>query len=164
MNRALLWVVVLTLVYALALASFDPLDLLLGALLAAGLLTALRGILFGGRPAAIAGLGRRALAAPRLAWAVARDITIGTWQVALVTLGVRPLVRPGIVAVPFGDRSPNGAIVTGFVATLAPGEFLVEIDWSSERLLLHVLDARDPDAVRARFADFYRRYQRTFAP
>lgn len=164
MNRALLWLALLTLVYAFALASFDPLDLLLGALLSSGLLVVLRAFVFGGRPVPISALARRAIALPPFAWAVIRDITIGTWLVASVVLGVRPLEQPGIVAVPFGDRSPNGVILTGFVATLSPGEFLVDIGWGGRRMLLHVLDARDPEAVRTRFADFYRRYQREIAP
>jgi multisubunit Na+/H+ antiporter MnhE subunit len=164
MNRAALWIVLSMLVYAFTLASFDALDLLLGALVAAGLLTMLRTFLFGGRPTPIARLGRRAAAAPRFAWAVVRDMTIGTWNVAAVVLGARPLDRPGIVVVPFGERSPNGVVVTAFVATLSPGEFLVDIDWSRRRLLFHVLDARSPDAVRARFSDFYDRYQRAIAP
>ena len=164
MNRAPLWLVLLTVVYALALASFDALDLLLGALLGGCLMVALRGFLFGGRPRSIERLGRRVLALPGFAWAVLRDMTIGTWQVAAVVVGLRPLERPGIVAVPFGDRSPNGVVVSSFAATLSPGEFLVDIDWSERRLLFHVLDARDPDAVRARFANFYTRYQREIAP
>jgi multisubunit Na+/H+ antiporter MnhE subunit len=163
-SRALLSLGLLTLVYALALASFHPFDLLLGALLSAALLAGLRRFLFGGRPAAIGGLAGRAAALPLLVWAILRDITVGTWRVALVVLGARPLERPGIVAVPLEERSHAGVVVSAFTATLSPGEFLVEIDWPSRRMLVHVLDARDPEAVRARFADFYRRYQRRVVP
>lgn len=159
MSRTLARIAVLTLVYALALGSFDGFDLLFGALLATGLLLAV-----GERPAPIGGLGRRLVALPGLVGAVLRDIVVGTWQVAGVVLGWRELRRPGIVAVPFGDRTPNGAIVTGFVTTLAPGEFLVDIDWEHRRMLFHILEADDPDAVRERFADFYRRHQRHVAP
>jgi hypothetical protein len=31
-------------------------------------------------------------------------------------------------------------------------------------MLFHVLDASDPDAVRRRYEDFYRRYQRSVFP
>lgn len=164
MTRALLWMAALVLVYALMLASFDPLDLALGAVVAAALLTALRGFVFSGPPVAGKVLFARAAAVPRLVWALLVDITAGTWQVASVVLGLRPLDRPGIVLVPFGDRTPNGVVVTAFTATLAPGEFLVDIDWDRRQLLFHVLDARDPQAVRARFASLYERHQRGVAP
>lgn len=164
MTRALLWIAALVLVYALMLASFDPLDLALGGLVAAALLAALRGFVLSAPAAAGGTLFRRALAVPRFVWAVLVDITAGTWQVTSVVLGLRPLGRPGIVLVPFGDRTPNGVVVTAFAATLSPGEFLVDIDWDRRRLLFHVLDARDPEAVRARFAGFYERYQRAMAP
>jgi multisubunit Na+/H+ antiporter MnhE subunit len=91
---------------------------------------------------------------------VLRDITVGTWQVALVVLGLRPLRCPGIVAVPLGDRTDLGAVVSSLVSTLSPGELVVDIDHDRGAILVHVLDASDRDAVRARFEDFYRRHQR----
>lgn len=164
MNRVLLWVAILTLIYALALASFDPWDLALGALASLALLLGLRAFLFGGAPRPIERLGRRLLAVPGFVWSVLRDITVGTWNVAAVTLGLRPLERPGIVALPFGERTPDGALLTAFAVTLSPGEFLVDIDWEERRLLFHALDASDPDAVRARLDDMYRRHQRDLLP
>lgn len=164
MNRALLSIVLLTAVYALMLASLHPWDLVLGAVFSVAVLVAFRTFLFGGRPSSIRRLGVRVSAVPRFAWAVLRDITVGTWQVASVVLGLRPLSHPGIVAVPLGNRSETGVVVSAFAATLAPGEYLVEIDWSDRRMLMHVLDASDPDAVRDRFENFYRRYQSRIAP
>lgn len=164
MNRALLSVLLLTAVYPLMLASVSPWDLLLGAGLSTAVLAAFRRFLFGGRPTPIRGLGARMWAVPRFAWAVVRDITVGTWQVASVVLGIRPLTHPGIVAIPLEDRTEAGAVVSAFAATLAPGEYFVEFDWAERRMLMHVLDASDPDAVRERFATFYSRYQRRVAP
>jgi multisubunit Na+/H+ antiporter MnhE subunit len=159
-TRWLLALAALTLTYALVLASADPRDLLAGALVSAGVLLLFGRFLFGGRPAPLPRLGARLVALPGLVWAVLRDITVGTWQVAAVVVGLRPLERPGIVVVPFGERSDAAALVGGFVATLAPGEYLVDVDWERRLLVMHVLDAADPDAVRARFDDFYRRHQR----
>ena len=164
MNRVLLALTVLTLTYALVLASFHPWDLVLGAALSAGVLGAFRPFLFAGSPGSISELPLRALALPRFVWAVLADITVGTWRVALVVLGIRPLTSPGIVVVPIGERTESGVVVSALAATLAPGEYLVDVDWRERHKLVHVLDARDPDAVRERFDVFYRRYQRRLVP
>jgi multicomponent Na+:H+ antiporter subunit E len=164
MNRIVLALALLTVVYALALASFDPWDLALGIGASALTLLIFRRFLFGGRPASIESLGRRALGLPRLVWHVLADITAGTWRVATVVLHFRPLEHPGIVAIPLGERTEMGAVVSAFTSTLSPGEYLVDIDWDERRLLMHVLDAGDPEAVRARFADFYERSQRRVFP
>lgn len=164
MSRVVLSLVLLTATYALAVASFHPWDLAFGLAVSAAVLVVFRRFLLGGRPAPIEGLGRRLLALPRLTWKVIADITVGTWNVALVVLHLRPLERPGIVAVPLGERSDVGAVVSAFASTLSPGEYLVDIDWDERLLLMHVLDAGDPDGVRARLDDFYRRYQRQVIP
>ncbi|MFO7573422.1 MAG: Na+/H+ antiporter subunit E [Gaiellaceae bacterium] len=164
MNRVVLSVALLAIVYALALASFDPWDLALGIGASAVALLIFRRFLFGENATSIDRLGARALGLPRLAWEVLMDMTLGTWRVASVVLHVRPLEHPGIVAIPLGDRSDLGVVVSAFAGTLSPGEYLVDIDWDERRLLMHVLDASDPDAVRAKFADFYERYQRRVFP
>jgi multicomponent Na+:H+ antiporter subunit E len=164
MNRVVLGLVLLTVAYALAVASFDPWDLALGLGASMAALLIFRRFLFGGRPASIDGLGRRLLGVPRLVGHVLVDITTGTWRVASVVLHLRPLEHPGIVVIPLGERTELGAVVSAFTSTLSPGEYLVDIDWERRCLLLHVLDAGDPDAVRARFADFYERSQRRVFP
>jgi multicomponent Na+:H+ antiporter subunit E len=161
-NRVLLALVLLTATYVLVLASLDPVDVLTGAAASAAVLLLFHRFLFGERPTSIAGLPKRILAAPRFAWAVLVDITVGTWRVAAVVLGIRPLSHPGIVLVPIGDRTEMGVVVSACAATLAPGEYLVDIDWERRCMLMHVLDASEPDAVREQFADFYRRHQRKF--
>lgn len=164
MNRVVLSLALLTLVYVLTLASLDPWDLALGLGASAVALVVFRRFLFGERVTPIDRLGRRALALPKLVWRVLADITVGTWRVAAVVLHLRPLEHPGIVAIPLGERSDVGAVVSAFAGTLSPGEYLVDIDWDERRLLMHVLDASDPDSVRASFAEFYERYQRKVFP
>lgn len=164
MNRAALALVLLVGTYLLVLASLDPWDVATGTALALGVLLLFRSFLFGGRPAPVERLGRRLLAAPGFVWAVLVDITVGTWNVAAIVLGLRPLTSPGIVLLPIGERTEAGAVLGAFAATLAPGEYLVDIDWERRQLLMHVLDARDPDAVRERFENFYRRHQKNLVP
>jgi multisubunit Na+/H+ antiporter MnhE subunit len=86
----------------------------------------------------------------------------GTWEVALITLHIKPLVEPGVVKLPVGERTPNGVAVLGLVTTLSPGAFLIEAN--KEFMLIHVIDASDPDAFREDREDFYRRYQRKVFP
>ncbi len=150
--------------YLLMLASVDPWDVGLAAVLAAVVIASLRRFLFTGEPGNFADVPLRLVRTLPLAGAVMREIVVGTWQVALVVLHARPLAAPGIVAVPVGDRTRLGVAVTGLLATLAPGEFLVDVDWQRRVLLFHVLDASDPDAIRERHARFYERYQRAVFP
>jgi multicomponent Na+:H+ antiporter subunit E len=163
-------VVLLTLVYALALASFHPWDLLFGAGLSAALLFASRRFVFGAdgaapRPASrILTLLGRVVAFVPFAAVVFREIVVGNWEVTLVTLRLRPLVRPGIVAVPVGDRTPTGVAVWAVVTGLPPGSFFVDVDRERGVVLIHVLDTRDPEAFRERQEDFYRRYQSKVFP
>ena len=164
MTRYVAAVVVLTLVYALALASFQPLDLLFGALLSAALLFVSRRFVFGEDPGRRSALFRRAAVFVPFAFAVFREILKGTWDVTLVTLHARPLNEPGIVAVPIGDRTPTGVAVWAVVTGLPPGTFFVDVDRERGVVLIHVLDSRDPDAFREEQEDFYRRYQSKVFP
>jgi multicomponent Na+:H+ antiporter subunit E len=162
--RFFLSLVLLTGVYALTLASADPLDLLAGVVISAALLVALRPFLFRGEAPAAGDIAGRVLRFPVFALAVVVEVTRGTWQVARVVVDRRRLVEPGIVAVPIGDRTRTGVAATALAVTLSPGEVFVEADWTRRVMLLHVIDASDPEAVRRHHADFYDRYQRGVFP
>ena len=164
MKRALFSLVGLTLVYAFVLASFDPWDLLFGAVLSGALLYAFRGFVFGGRPKPLPGLLGRVLAFGPFAFAVLRDTLVGTWQVTQITLGLRPLEKPGVVAVPIGERTPAGVAVSSLVATISPGEVLIDVDWDRGVMLYHTVDAGDPEEVRRSHEHFYQRYQKKVFP
>jgi len=153
----------LTLVYALALASFHPWDLAAGLALSAACLLALRGLTPDGHTTGRE-LLRRLARFPLLAVVVLRDVITGTWRVALIALGVRPLGRPGLVEVPLDGRSRAGVAATGIVGTLPPGDVFVDVDWGRGVMLVHALDADDPAAVRERYRHFYERYQRGVFP
>jgi multisubunit Na+/H+ antiporter MnhE subunit len=169
-TRYVATVLALTLVYALALASFRPWDLFFGAGLSAALLFASRRFVFGANGTApqptdrgLTLLGRVVAFVP-FAAVVFRNILVGNVEVTLVTLGLRPLLRPGIVAVPVGDRTPIGIAVWAVVTGLPPGSFFVDVDRERGVVLIHVLDARDPKAYREEQEDFYRRYQSKVFP
>ena len=151
-------------VYLLMLASLDPVDVAIAVVVGAVLVLGLAEVLFPGGDVGVGDLARRSARFVPFAAAVVWDIVRGTWDVALVVLHVRPLRSPGIVAIPIGERTPTGVVATALLLTLAPGEFLVDVDRERGVLLVHVLDASDPDAVRARHARYYDRYQRKVFP
>jgi multisubunit Na+/H+ antiporter MnhE subunit len=133
-------------------------------LLAGLLLWAGRRSPFGTRGTPLPHLPRRVVAFVPFTGAVLRDVVVGTWTVILVALHLRPLVQPGIVAVPIEGRTPTGVAVSALATTLSPGTFLVDVDWEQGMMLFHVLDARDPDAVRRMQQGLYARYQRHVFP
>ena len=151
-------------VYVFALASLHPLDIAAGLLIGSALVVGLGRFLFGVEAVTGPPLHRRVAAFPLFAAAVIREITVGTWRVALVVVGLRPLKRPGIVAIPIGERSPTGVSATALAVTLSPGEVFVDLDRKRGQMYVHVLDASDPDAVREHYDRFYQRYQRAVFP
>ena len=162
MKRASFAVLFLTGVYAMVLASFHPWDLFFGATVSGALVYAFRSFVFGGQPNPLTGLAGRAAAFLPFVVAIIWDVLKGTWEVALITLHIKPLVEPGVVKLPVGERTPTGIAVLGLVTTLSPGAFLIEAN--DEVMLIHVIDASDPDAFREDREDFYRRYQRKVFP
>lgn len=163
MSRALA-AIALVLIYALTLASFHPWDLVLGAILATAVLAWARRALPLASQEARPSPGARLLRFPGFAAAVLAEVVHGTWQVAVVVAGLRPLARPGIVLIPLGERTVSGVAASGWALTLSPGEVLVDVDWQRSVMLVHLLDAGDPEAVRARHQRFYSRWQRGVFP
>ncbi len=118
----------------------------------------------GERVTPVTGLPSRLVAFVPFAVVIVWDILKGTWNVSLVVLHLRPLACPGLVAVPIAERSRLGVAVSALALSLSPGSFLVDVDWERGVILFHVLDASDPDRIRADLHRFYRRYQRPVFP
>lgn len=148
-----------TLIYALALASFAPQDLLLGALFSIGFVGIYRKTLF---PLSLPD-GEYVLHIlvfmPKFLGMLVWDIIKGTWQVTTFVIGLKDLDHPGIVKIPLGNHSPAGTGIVGLFITLSPGSFLVDIDWEERAMLVHVIDASDPDAVREGAEKYYRLWE-----
>ena len=157
-------VILLAGAYLLTLASLDPLDIAAAVVISVVVLAGLRAFLLQAPALGAGEVARRALHLPAFALVILREISVGTWQVAAIVAGLRPLARPGIVQVPIGERTPNGVAVTALAITLSPGELLVDVDWSRRVMLIHVIDAGDPDGIRERYARVYERYQRAVFP
>lgn len=153
-------VLALTIVYALALGSFRPLDLLAGALVSTAVMMGL-GLSGSVAPAPV--LARRAIGFPAFSAAVIGHVVTGTVQVVKIVLGLHS-PPAGIIAVPIEERSDLGVAVAALALTVSPGEVLVEIDWARRCMMIHVVDASDPDSIREQHRRLYRRYQRRVFP
>jgi len=164
--KFVLAVIALTITFALTLASFDLWNLGIGAALAVTVLLIFRtasseNTTGGGETPNI--LHRTIRFFPFCGKAI-WDIMCGTWQVTLIVLGIRKLEHPGVVRVPIGERTPTGVAVSALISTLAPGTVVMEIDFNEGVMLVHAIDASDPDQIRAEHQDFYDRYQRHVFP
>jgi multisubunit Na+/H+ antiporter MnhE subunit len=167
MIRAIGVVLLLTVVFCLTLASRNPWDIAIGALLGAVSLAVFHGELpvIPGKPASeTPAFLSRAVAFVPFSGITIWEILVGSVRVALIVVGLRKLEHPGIVAVPIGDRSKLGVVVTGITTTLAPGSILLDVDWNRGVMLVHVIDASDPDQIRADMQALYDRYQRRVFP
>ena len=149
--------------YALVLGSFALPDLVMGVGISGALVFLTRRLTFREKPSSTDLLRRFLYFWPFLV-AEVWNIVTGTWSVALVTLHIRPLVSPGIVAVPIGDRTPAGVAISSMATTLSPGTFLVDVDWENDMMLIHCIDATDPDEVRREHQEFYSKWQSRVFP
>ena len=142
----------LAVVYVLVLTSAEPGDVLVG--IALGLAVALVV-----RPRRASGRSARPLervaAAAVVALQTGVEMVRGTWRVARFCLGSRP--GPGFVEIPRAARSRHETALWGVLTGEAPDE--VVVDAGRDVLVVHLVDARDPEAVRARHAASHERWQ-----
>ncbi len=154
----------LVLVYALTLRSFKPLDLLLGVIVGSIVLFAFRGFLLNQPVDGAGGLARRAVRLPMFLLVVAREVVVGTWRVGMAVLSRKPVGVSGLIAVPMAERTDLGVAVSSIAISLTPGELVVDLDWDRRIMLVHALEADEPDRIRAEQQRLYERYQRGVFP
>lgn len=158
----LLRVGALTTIYLLVLTSLHPGDVLTGLVLST-LVVAVGGPLDLGGPPTRAPLLRRLAGLPALVGGTLVDLARGTWQTAVCLVG-RGLADGGLVEVPIPRSGPASAAAWGVRVGFVPDTVVVDIDEERGRMLLHVVDARDPAAVVAEQHHSYRRRQRRVFP
>ena len=143
-------------VFAVMVGSADPLSLALG--LGAGL------IILGVRPPherLLRGWSlRRLVHLPRFAVGVFLELARGSLTMLRVLLGLQSWRRGGLVEVAVGPRSEGAVVLNALVVTAAPGTVLIQMDEDDRVMLLHSIDASDPDALRRDLDRFYHVYQR----
>ena len=86
------------------------------------------------------------------------DILVANVQVAWIVLTKsNAAMRPAWVVVPLDLRQPEAITILAGTITLTPGTVSADLSDEGHRLLVHALDAPDPDAVRD---DIKHRYER----
>jgi multicomponent Na+:H+ antiporter subunit E len=156
MTRVIVNALFLIGIYLLVLTSADPADAAEGLLLGLVLAVALRPRqATAPRLAAVLALGR-ALAATAL------EMVLGSWRTARFCL--RDDGNPGFVEIPRAGRSRHAVALWGVLTGEAPDEVPVDVDEERDVLIVHLVDASDPDAVRERHRRAYERAQSKVVP
>jgi multisubunit Na+/H+ antiporter MnhE subunit len=156
MSRVITQALVLMGVYLLVMTSAKPGDAAAGLLLGLGLAVSLRPRLHGRRPATptVSTL----VAFGRVLAMTAVEMAGGSWRTARFCL--RGGGRPGFVEIPRGGRTRHAVALWGVLTGEAPDEVPVDIDEARDVLIVHLIDAGDPEAVRERHRRAYERVQR----
>lgn len=135
----------LTAVYLLVVTSVAPGDLAVGAAIGLAVALALRR-----RPAPgpAPPWRERVPAVAAVAAGTAIEMARGSWRVVRFCLG--SAASPGFVEIPRDGRSDAGVALWGVLTGEAPDEIPVDVDDERGVLVVHLVDAGDPDAVRER--------------
>jgi multicomponent Na+:H+ antiporter subunit E len=144
----------LLVVYLLVLTSIAPGDVLVGSMLALAVVASTHP--HDHRPAG-AWLPWTIALAGTLGMTAA-EVVIGTGRTVRFCLGWK--AAPGFVEIPRGDRSRRATAMWGVLTGEAPDEYPVDVDEPRDVLIVHLLDASDPPAIRARHAHARERWQR----
>lgn len=77
------------------------------------------------------------------------DILVANVQVAWIILTRRnKSLRPAWIVIPLDLRAPEAITILAGTITLTPGTVSADLSNTGRHLLVHALDAPDPDAVR----------------
>ena len=141
-------------IYLLVLTSVHPGDVLIGGAVALAITV---GLGTTGRR----GSSSRARWIRGLVGTVAQtgaEVVVGSWRTIRFCLAGSG--TPGFVEVPRGGRSNHGVALWGVLTGAAPDEVPVAVDAKRGILLVHLVDASDPAAVRERHRRSYERWHR----
>jgi multisubunit Na+/H+ antiporter MnhE subunit len=147
-------------IYLMVLTSLDPGDVVVGLLLGLGVVLGLRAHTVDHTDHAP--LSVLLLAGGRMLAGTLWEMVVGTWRVVRFCLGGP--AQPGFVEIPRGDRSHRGVALWGLLTGEAPDEYPVDVDDARAVLIVHLLHADDPDAVRERHRVARERSQRHLVP
>ncbi len=92
---------------------------------------------------------RRPLALLRFLFIFAREFLLANLAVARTVLSRKPVaLHPDFIQYDLTGLTPNEILLLSHCITLTPGTCSVEVSRDLCTLVIHALDARDPDAVR----------------
>ena len=147
-------------IYLLVLTSAEPGDALLGLVLGAGLAVTLRPRAC--RSGAGVPMHTALLALGPVLASTAIEMARGSVRTARFCLGRGG--RPGLVEIPRDGRSRHAVALWGVLTGEAPDEVPVDVDEERDVLIVHLVDAGDPDAVRDRHRRAWEQAQRKVVP
>ncbi len=90
---------------------------------------------------------RRPGLALRLLAVFAYDIVVANFHVARLVLGPNDRLRPVFLHVPLDLDDEFGVALLASMVTLTPGTVSVDLDEDASMLVVHALDAEDPQAM-----------------
>ncbi|MEM7544214.1 MAG: Na+/H+ antiporter subunit E [Pseudomonadota bacterium] len=89
---------------------------------------------------------------------VIRDIVVANIEVAMIVLfKSNRNMKPNWVPIPLELRTPEAITILAGTITLTPGTVSADLSTDGSMLLVHALDAPDPDAVRDEIKTRYER-------
>ena len=160
MTRVIVHALFLMGIYLLVLTSAQPADAAAGLLLGLVLAVALRSRGPGRGSAGPAAAGLVALG--RVLAITALEMALGSWRTVRFCLGGEG--TPGFVEIPRAGRSRPAVALWGVLTGEAPDEVPVDVDDERDVLIVHLIDAGDPDAVRERHRRAHEHAQRKVVP
>ena len=145
----------LTGVYVLTIGSLAWQDVLTGFLLSVVLLWTFRKVMFAHPLVSNREVVRVIVQTPRYLLLIMLDVFIGTWRVATYVVGSRRLEHPGIVRIHFEEESRVRLGIALVALTVSPGSFVIDVNHEERFVLVHVIDVRDAEKLRAELERIY---------
>ena len=141
-------------IYLLVLTSFAPGDVIIGGAVALTITIAL------GTTARRGSRSRARWLRGMVGTAIqtAGEVVIGSWRT--IRFCLTGAGAPGFVEIPRGERSDYGVALWGVLTGEAPDEYPVAVDAERNVLIVHLVDASDPAAVRERHRRSHERWHR----
>jgi multicomponent Na+:H+ antiporter subunit E len=140
-----------TLIWLAISGSWTVPNTLLGLLLSGVALTLVRFQL--GKPQSVRRPGKIAA----LVVLFIKELILSAWRVLVLVLRPRMDVKPGIILYPLRVKSDFEIALLSNLITLTPGTLTVDVTADRSQLIIHALDAADPDAIRADIANGFER-------
>jgi len=76
------------------------------------------------------------------------ELLLASLRVAVDIVTPRHLMRPAILAIPLGDRTPAEIVMLANSITLTPGTLSLDVSDDNQTLFVHVMYAGDVEAAR----------------
>lgn len=130
------WIVLLALAYLALTSNLELANIVVGLLLAAGVVLLVRPE---PRPLAPRNIPQSFVALVRYLGNLISDLIVSGIQVARIVISPALPIRPGIIAVPSQTETDLGVALNAHALTLTPGEIVVEID-DEHTMYTHCLD------------------------